>query len=102
MIRFLFRTLGFVLLACAVMFAVIDGTKSLTKSELVMTPLRDTWSAINPHSLDLLQGLIEHHAGLFWWNTLSVFVLNRPTFLVAGVLALLLMWLGRLRRRAYI
>ena len=44
MLRFLARFIGFWLVAAAVVFAVVDGAKSIAASGLVTTPVAEAWA----------------------------------------------------------
>lgn len=100
MFRFLFRAFGFVLLAAAAMYAVIDGTKSIASNSLVFTSFADSWRAVHYSSLANLRKYLEATAS-FLWDPLMLLALSAPTFLVFLILALILLWLGQIRRRPY-
>ena len=59
MIRFLFRFLGFLILAGGFIALVYDGTKSIAGSAFVYTPLGQIWTNIHSKSLQLLQPAID-------------------------------------------
>lgn len=100
MIRFLSRFAGFWLLAAALVAVVIDGAKSIAASELVTMPLGVAWSQLAPTSLVQTQFAIEEQLGQPWlWDLLTQWVLSAPVWLIFGVLGLILMLLGRRRRR---
>ena len=100
MISFLFRMLGFIFLAVAAMYAVIDGTKSIAASRLVMSSFGDSWRDVNLASLASLRKWLEAKAP-FAWDPLMVILLSAPTALVIFVLALIFLFLGKKRRRPY-
>jgi hypothetical protein len=101
MIGFVFRTLGFILLAIAAMFAVIDGTKSIAATHLILTPFGTAWRETYPSLLTTTQHALE---GLmpFLWNPVMTTILLIPTSIVIALIAFLFLKLGNLRRRAYL
>lgn len=97
--RLILRVLGTWLLGLAVVLIVIDGTKSLAASTLVMTPLAETWSSVHAPSLTAVQAFFETR---FFADLLSgVFaaLLTYPAFAVIAVPGLLLALIGRVRRQ---
>lgn len=98
--RFCFRVLALFALAVAVVLAVIDATRSVAASRLVMTPLAESWRNAAPETLETARGAL----GAWWWDTLAAAVLAQPGFVVFAVLALVLYAIGhrprRLRRAA--
>jgi hypothetical protein len=103
MLRFLARFTGFWLLAAALVAVVIDGAKSIAASDLVATPLGIAWSQLAPSSFDQLRLAIEEQFGQAWlWDLLSGWILSAPVWLIFGLLGLILMLLGRRRRRGSI
>ena len=46
MLRFIFRLAAMVALSISVIMAVIDATRSVAASALVMTPLNASWLAV--------------------------------------------------------
>ena len=95
--RLILRVLGTVLIALAVILLIIDGTKSLAASALVMTPLGDTWLSIHPQSLEQVRSFLESR---FFGPLLEIVVsgiLTLPGWAVLGVPGVLLAWAGRSR-----
>ncbi len=82
-----------VLLALAVLLAVLDITRSITASSLVITSLLETWSAINATSLEATRTLVENWMAVLWDPVLLI-LLQLPSWLVLGALSMLLFWLG--------
>ncbi len=96
MIRFLFRFLGYWLLAGALVAAIIDGSKSIAASSLVITPLGQHFQQLAPTLLQRLEFGIQNNLGLPWlWDVLFVNILTWPSFADLGVLALILLVVGR-------
>ena len=98
MIRFLFRSIGLIILAAAFVALVYDGTSSIAAKEVVVTPLGQVWRNFNQNSLLLLQPAIERHVAPWAWQILIQPVLERPTWLVLGVLGAILILLGRKKK----
>ncbi len=96
MIRFLLRLLGFLILAGAFVALVIDGARSIAAGAISFTPLQATWSAAFPSGIEKTRKFFDetlHASGIL------DAVAAQPTFIVLGVLGILLMLLGRRRRR---
>jgi hypothetical protein len=94
-IRFFFRFLAVVSLAAAVILAVVDATRSIAASEIVLTPLGTSWFAVSPGTLNLAQALVQRYVFPSLWDPLIVSILNLPGFAVFLVLALLFYAIGR-------
>ena len=99
MLSFLSRLVGILLVAVALVTAVIDGTKSIAASHLVTTPLGVNWSEFFPQSLSAAQSGIELHVAHWLWDPVMLWILMLPTWVVAGALGALFVWLGTRRRR---
>lgn len=96
--RLLLRIIGTTLLALALILIILDGTRSLGESALVITPLGATWALIHADSLVQMQAFID---GRFFGPVLeSVIgaVLGFPGWAVLGIPGALLAWLGRSKR----
>jgi hypothetical protein len=97
----LLRILGVWFLLLAMVAAVIDATKSLAAGGAwVFTPLGQQWASLNPDSLAVAKTWVETHAGTFMWNPMITEILNAPTWVVFGILGVVLFWLGRKRTPA--
>jgi hypothetical protein len=93
MIRFVFRLLATILLALAVILAVLDATRSVAMSRLVMTPLGESWKALSPATLESVRTALEAR----WpplWDIVGVWLLSMPGSIFFAVLALLLYAVG--------
>lgn len=94
MIRFLFRLLGFLILAAGFVALVIDGTRSIAAGALAFTPLKTSWSAVSPETLESASELFGAGGqGVFEWVT------AQPTAAVLGAIGVIFMLIGRRRRR---
>ncbi len=94
MFRFLFRLMATFALAVAVIMAVLDVTRTIAVSRLVVTPLGDSWRSVSPATLERVQSFIMENTHPLVWNPVMVFILDLPGFLVFGVLAFLLYAIG--------
>ncbi|WP_210209466.1 hypothetical protein [Notoacmeibacter ruber] len=97
MIRFLFRALALFLLAIAVVLAVIDISRSVAASEILLTPFIESLQAALPHATTGLQSSLEEIDSSVWW--LASVVLSIPGCLLFAILALLSYMIGHKRRR---
>jgi hypothetical protein len=98
MVRFLFRLIGFLLVAVAFIALVLDGTKSIASNKIVTTPLGQTWTDIHSTSLQLLEAGVTRHVGEWLWNPVLLNILTSPTWLVLAVLGVVLLLLGRKKK----
>ncbi len=101
MFSFLARVLGLFALAIALATAVMDITRSIGASEIVVTPLGATWAGINFSSIQLAQAAVQRYVHPLIWDPGIQFFLGWPTWLFFGVLAIILLFLGRPRRRKF-
>jgi len=95
------RVLGVWSLLVAMVALTIDATKSLASGEQqwVTTPLGEHWFTLHASSLNTAQAAIERYVYPFLWDPLILSLLQLPTWIVFGVLGLLLYRIGRRRRR---
>lgn len=99
MIRFLFRFVGFWLLAGGFVALIVDGTRSIAASALVFTSMGDAWFALSPDSLE--QAEASGRTGMpEVWNNAILPLLSLPAFLILVVLGVGLLSLGRVRERS--
>ncbi|MDB5572236.1 MAG: hypothetical protein JWN93_3419 [Hyphomicrobiales bacterium] len=100
MFRFLVRTIGLLALAAGFASLVIDGTKSIAASSLLVTAFGETCFKLFPRTFPGLQPLIEQNVHPLLWDPFLLSVLLLPTWLVMGLLGLLLLWLAQPRAAA--
>ena len=98
--RFVFRLAGALALAVALIFAVLDATRTLAAQALVLTPFEKSWREAAPASLESVQAWAVAQAGEGVWTALVLPLLSLPGFVLFGLLALLLFSLGRRRPEA--
>ena len=70
-----------ILLALAVVLAVLDITRSITASALVITPLLESWSAISPSTLEAARQAVEGWGVGFIWDPVLLSILKLPSWL---------------------
>jgi hypothetical protein len=78
--------------------AVLDATRTVAVSRLVMTPLDTSWSTASPDTLAATETFVRDKTGPAVWDSVVVPVLNQPGFAVFAVLAFLLYAIGHRRR----
>ncbi|MBZ0218083.1 MAG: hypothetical protein K8F25_16115 [Fimbriimonadaceae bacterium] len=96
---FVFRFLGLCLVAIAFIALVVDGTKSIAASTLYFTPLGEGWFSLHPPSLNLFQAIVERYTFPFIWDSIIIYLLLLPVWVVIAALGLLLLYIGRRRLR---
>jgi hypothetical protein len=96
---FVLRFIARPLLLLAVVALVYDGTRTLAGgSGIVITSLGDHWQSFHPGGLEMLRGLSRRVHPVFWDQGV-VRLLRLPSWLVIGVLGLLLAYIGRKRHK---
>ena len=97
MIRFLLRFIGLCLLATAFVFFVYDGTKSIANQQLIYVKVSDVWAIVDQNSLNLVQNWLK--LKLAWaWDPYLQKAFDLPTWVVLGIVATILILLGRRKR----
>jgi hypothetical protein len=97
MIRFLLRFVGLCLLATAFVFFVYDGTKSIANQHLVYIKAGDVWAIVDQNSLNLAQNWLKHRA-VWAWDPYMQAIFDLPTWVVLGIVAMILILLGRKKK----
>lgn len=95
MIKFLFRVLALVFLILAAVTGILDITRSIADSTVVMTTLGKDWFNHSPSTLNLAQALVQRYIHPDVWDPGIVKILLMPSWLVFGVLALIFGLFGR-------
>jgi hypothetical protein len=98
MIRFLLRFLGLCLLAAAFVFLVYDGTKSIANQQFVYMRVSELWAEIDQNSLNAVQTWLRQKA-LWAWDPYGRSFFDLPTWIVLAALSVLLVLLGRKKRK---
>ena len=99
MIKIFFRILGLLTLALALITAVLDLTRSIADSAIVMTPLGQDWFNFSLSSLNLAQAIVQRYIHPAIWDPGIQSILQLPSWVVFGVLAMLFFWIGRRRKQ---
>lgn len=95
----LLRILARPLLIAAIVAVAYDGTRTLAGgSGLVVTSLSEHWSHFAPALLESAKAWLTAKVHPLAWDAGAAPVLRLPAWLVAGVLGLVLAWLGRRRK----
>lgn len=94
MIRFLFRAAAMAALAIAVIMAVLDTTRTVAASHLVLTPLKASWGAVSPDTLAATEAFVREKVQPLVWDTVIEWILSQPGFAVFAAIALLLYMIG--------
>ena len=97
-IRFVFTFTGLWVSALALLALVLDGVRSIAANELVMKSLGATWFEIDNGSLNLAQAVIQRNVHPLIWDPVVQWILTMPAWLVAALIGLCLVYLGRKRR----
>ena len=99
MIRFVFRLLALVAFAIAVMFAVIDATRSISVSTLAITPFQESVELMAPLLVDDLRFWLAQNAPAYVSEDILERVLRWPTSAVFAGIAVIFYVFGRVPRR---
>ena len=83
MIRFLFRLLSMLALSVAVIMAVLDATRSIAGSALIMTPLSTSWAAVSADTLASAREMIATKLHPLVWDLGIAPILSLPGFIVS-------------------
>ncbi|MCG6856674.1 MAG: hypothetical protein LJE67_01250 [Salaquimonas sp.] len=101
MLRAIFRAISLVCLAIALVAGVLDITRSIADSHLVLTPLYADWSRFSQDSLVGLKTVIEQNLFPFVWDPVFATILKSPTWSIFGILSILFAVAARRRRRPW-
>lgn len=97
--RLLLRIVGTWLIGLALIFLVVDGTKSLAANAFVFTSLGQAWTQLHQPSLDAVTLFFDSR---FFADLLAVALqalLDYPAFAVLGLPGIVIALLGRRPRR---
>ena len=97
--RLFFRVLGTWLIGLALIYLVVDGTKSLAANRLVFTSLEQAWTQLHAPSLDAVIQFLESR---FFAELLAVAMqalLTYPVFAVLAVPGIIVALMGRRPQR---
>ena len=94
MLRFLLRSVGFLLLAAAFAALIVDGTRSIAAKQPMLFSFGETAALLFPTKLEALRQGVEH-GGMLALRPLLAGLLSVPTWTVSGIVGLLLLLAGR-------
>jgi hypothetical protein len=97
--RLVLRIVGTWLIGLALIFLVVDGTKSLAADTVVFSSFGDVWMQLHAPSMEAVSGFF---ASRFFADLLGVAmqnILTYPAFAVLGVPGIVLALAGRRPRR---
>ncbi|MCB1384713.1 MAG: hypothetical protein KDJ80_02135 [Nitratireductor sp.] len=98
MLKSICRIIALFALAMALVTAVLDITRSLADSTLVLTPLGLDWFNLSPSTLNLAQATVQRYVHPVIWDPVIQTVLLAPSWMVFGLLWFLFSLAGRQRR----
>lgn len=98
MIRSLFRLAGVIFLAAAFILLIYDGAKSIADSRVSIYKLGQLWTDVHAASLQAAQEKVQQSLPAAAWDPLITTLLNQPSWLVFGLIGMLLILLGRRRK----
>lgn len=84
MLRVALRIGGFVLLTCAFVALVVDGTRSVAGDAWTATPLGATAFWLFPAKFPVLQPAVERHLAGWLWDPVLINLFLLPTWLTLG------------------
>ncbi|HEV2557202.1 MAG TPA: hypothetical protein VGU45_01110 [Microvirga sp.] len=93
--RFLLRVLGLCLLAAGFVGLVIDATKSIVNSQVMLTPLGELAFLLFPRQFPILEPAVTRHVHPFLWDPILLNFFLLPAAVVGFVLGAVLLWLGQ-------
>lgn len=89
MLRAIFAFVSLVCLALALVAGVLDATRSIADSTLVLTPLHDDWMRFSPNSLAVVKSALSDFVHPFLWDPVFVTLIKAPTWAAFAVLWIL-------------
>jgi hypothetical protein len=95
MFKFLFRLFALMFLLLAAVTGILDITRSIADSTVVMTPLGQDWFNYSASTLNQFQSLVQRYVHPDVWDPGIQKILVMPSWLVFGVLALIFGLFGR-------
>lgn len=98
--RGFFRLLGLIFLAFALFCLAREGLAWFESGQWRFEPLGQVWYSLHADSLLLIQPAIERYLHPILWDPIE-WALTLPGWLVAGVLTLIFLLLGRRKRQRY-
>lgn len=101
MLRRAARFIAFIFALVAVIAAVLDITRSIADSSIVMTSLGQDWFNWSVDTLNFSQAIIQRYVHPYLWDPIIQTVLQWPSWLVFFGLALIFALLGRQKKHRW-
>ena len=101
MLKLIFRTLALLALAMALITAVLDLTRSIADSAVVVTPMGIDWYRISPGTLNFSQSLVQDYLHPLLWDPVIQTILMMPSWVVFSGIWLIFTLMGRDRRSPF-
>lgn len=98
-IKFIFRVVGFLALAAAILTGISDASRSIAESQFVATPLGQIWFDLAPASLNLSQAVIQRYVHPSVWDPAVLTALTWPAWAVFAGVGLFFLWAGARRQK---
>ncbi|MBN9249442.1 MAG: hypothetical protein J0I86_02490 [Mesorhizobium sp.] len=99
MFRFVFRLTAMISLSIAVIMAVLDATRTVAASQLVLTPLKMSWNAVSPQTMSSAEVFVREKMAPVLWDVGANWLLSLPGCVVFAGLALAFYAVGYRRER---
>lgn len=90
MIRSIIRAIALFSLAFALITAVLDLTRTIADSAWTYTSMGVSWSKFSMGTLEKSQTFVADYLHPFVWDSIIVYILQAPTWLVFALIWLLL------------
>jgi len=95
MFRFLARLIGFLLVAAGFVGLVVDGTRSIANGAIALMPLGELLFAVFPRTFPIIEPAVTRHIHPFLWDPILLNLFLLPASILAFLLGMLLLWVGR-------
>lgn len=99
MLRILMKLIALLFLALALITAILDITRSIADSTIIITPLGLDWFNFSPGSLNLSQAIVQRYVHPYIWDPVVQTILQAPSWVVFGAIWFLISIATRRRRR---
>ncbi|MFN3348298.1 hypothetical protein [Pseudorhodoplanes sp.] len=98
MIRGLLRLIGVIALAAGFTLLMYDGAKSIADSRVYIYKLGQLWTDIHVASLQSAQARVQETLPGVIWDPVITTMLDQPSWLIFGIVGIVLILLGRKRK----
>ena len=101
MLGALFRLVGMVCFAIALVAGVLDLARSIADQALVLTPLHADWLRYSPYSLELVRNFIAGQLHPWLWSPVGEKLLSAPTWSIFGIISMVFAMTARRRKHRW-